>query len=101
MKDYTTYDFGMVPGWTGYQPSSAGGTWAYTTMHRRHIPTIAGNFSFRWQTVGGFDAEFTKLGGHIDKAIWVPSNAPDLSSYISQIPPQPRRCGSSCPAPRR
>ena len=86
MKLYKSSGLGLTSGWTSYQPPSAGAQWAYKTQKWRHVTTIGGNFSFGWQSVGGFDATFTKLGGKIDKSIWVPSNATTLSSYISQIP---------------
>lgn len=86
MNDYVKYGLGFTSGWTGYQPSSAGAKWAYDAQGWRHVTVIANDFSFGWQTAGGFEAEFTQLGGKIDQAIFVPSNAVDLSSYISQIP---------------
>lgn len=86
MDLYKSSGIGLTSGWTGYSVTSAGANWAYKTEHWRHVTTLGGNFSFGWQTVGGFDAAFTKLGGKIDKSIWIPSNATTLSSYISQIP---------------
>ncbi|MGH9107975.1 MAG: ABC transporter substrate-binding protein, partial [Acidimicrobiales bacterium] len=86
MDTYKTKGLGLTSGWDGYGVSSAGATWAYKTQHWRHATVIGGNFSFGWQTVGGFDAAFTNLGGTIQKQIFIPSNATDLSSYISQIP---------------
>jgi ABC-type branched-subunit amino acid transport system substrate-binding protein len=55
-------------------------------MHWRHVTTVGLGISFGWQGVGGFAAQFTKLGGKIDKMIWVPSNSVDMSSYVSAIP---------------
>ncbi|MGH9087397.1 MAG: ABC transporter substrate-binding protein [Acidimicrobiales bacterium] len=86
MDLYKSSGIGLTSGWDGYQVTSAGANWAYKTQNWRHVTTIGGAFSFGWQTVGGFDAAFTKLGGKIDHSIWIPSNATDLSSYISQIP---------------
>ena len=86
MNLYKSSGFGLTSGWDGYQVTEAGAAWAYKTEKWRHVTTIGANFSFGWQTVGGFDAEFTKLGSRIQKSIWVPSNASTLSSYISQIP---------------
>jgi branched-chain amino acid transport system substrate-binding protein len=86
MNDYKKYGLGFTSGWDSYTPPEAGARWAYDDMHWRHVTTIGSAFSFGWQVVGGFDAEFTALGGTIDKSIWVPLNATDLSSYISQIP---------------
>ena len=83
---YTRYGTGFTSGWDGFAPSTVGARWAYDTMHWRHVTTVGLGISFGWQGVGGFAAQFTKLGGKIDKMIWVPSNSVDMSSYVSAIP---------------
>ncbi|HUL25918.1 MAG TPA: ABC transporter substrate-binding protein [Streptosporangiaceae bacterium] len=83
---YNRYGTGFTSGWDGFAPSTVGAKWAYTTMGWRHVTTVGLDISFGWQGVGGFAAQFTKLGGKIDKMIWVPSNAVDMSSYVSAIP---------------
>ncbi len=55
-------------------------------MHWRQVTTVGLGISFGWQGVAGFAPQFTKLGGRIDKEIWVPSNTVDMSSYVSAIP---------------
>jgi branched-chain amino acid transport system substrate-binding protein len=84
-NDYKT-GLGFTSGWDGAQVASPGATWAYNTMHWRHVVTVADDYAFGWEMTGGFDAQFTKLGGKIDKQIWIPLNAVDVSSYISEIP---------------
>jgi branched-chain amino acid transport system substrate-binding protein len=83
---YTKYGTGFTSGWDGFAPTTEGGRWAYGTMHWRHVTTVGLGISFGWQGVAGFAAQFTKLGGKIDKEIWVPSNTVDMSSYVSAIP---------------
>jgi branched-chain amino acid transport system substrate-binding protein len=83
---YTKYGTGFTSGWDGFAPTTEGGRWAYDTMHWRHVTTVGLGISFGWQGVAGFAAQFTKLGGKIDKEIWVPSNTVDMSSYVSAIP---------------
>jgi branched-chain amino acid transport system substrate-binding protein len=83
---YTRYGTGFTSGWDGFAPSTVGAKWAYDTMHWRHVTTVGLDISFGWQGVGGFAAQFTALGGKIDKMIWVPSNSVDMSSYVSAIP---------------
>jgi branched-chain amino acid transport system substrate-binding protein len=85
-QEYTTTHLGFTSDWNGYQPTTEGALWAYNTMHWRHVTTVGLNISYGWQGVGGFEAEFKKLGGTIDKSIWVPSNAVEMSSYVSSIP---------------
>jgi branched-chain amino acid transport system substrate-binding protein len=77
---------GMTSGWSCDQPSMSAAMWAYNEMHWRHISLVAQDFSFGWETVGGFAAAFKKLGGTITNAVYIPLNATDLSSYVSQIP---------------
>lgn len=86
MKDYQTYKLGYTSGWDAYQVATVGAKWAYDTMHWRHVTTFADDYSFGWEDVGGFDKEFTKLGGTITKAIWPPSTVADMASYVSEIP---------------
>lgn len=83
---YTKYGTGFTSGWDGFAPTTEGGRWAYDTMHWRHVTTVGLGISFGWQGVAGFAAQFTKLGGKIDKEIWVPTNTVDMSSYVSAIP---------------
>jgi len=83
---YTRYGTGFTSGWDGFAPTTVGARWAYSTMHWRHVTTVGLGISFGWQGVGGFAEQFTKLGGKIDKMLWVPSNSVDMSSYVSSIP---------------
>jgi branched-chain amino acid transport system substrate-binding protein len=83
---YSRYGTGFTSGWDGFAPSTVGAKWAFDTMHWRHVTTVGLDISFGWQGVGGFAAQFTALGGKIDKMIWVPSNSVDMSSYVSAIP---------------
>jgi branched-chain amino acid transport system substrate-binding protein len=77
---------GMSSGWSCDQPSMSAAQWAYNDMHWRRIAIVSQDFSFGWETVGGFGAAFKKLGGSISNAVYIPLNATDLSSYVSQIP---------------
>ena len=83
---YNHYGAGFTSGWDGFAPSTVGARWAYSTMGWRHVTTVGLGISFGWQGVGGFAAQFKQLGGKIDKMIWVPSDAVDMSSYVSSIP---------------
>ena len=83
---YSKYGLGLTSGWDGFAPTTVGGRWAYDTMHWRHVTTVGLGISYGWQGVGGFASQFTKLGGKIDKMIWVPLNSVDMSSYVSAIP---------------
>jgi branched-chain amino acid transport system substrate-binding protein len=86
VQDYTASHLGFTSDWNGYQPTTQGALWAYQAMRWRHVTTVGLNISFGWQGIGGFEAEFKKLGGTIDKSVWVPSNTVEMSSYVSSIP---------------
>jgi branched-chain amino acid transport system substrate-binding protein len=86
MAAYTKYHMGFTSDWNGYQPTSVGAAWAYNTMHWRHVTVVGLNISYGWQGIGGFETEFKKLGGTLDKSIWVPSDAVEMSSYVSSVP---------------
>jgi branched-chain amino acid transport system substrate-binding protein len=86
LTTWTKAKNGMTSGWSCDQPSMMAAEWAYNVMHWRHISIQATDFSFGWEVAGGFAAAFKKLGGTITNTTYIPSNATDLSSYVSQIP---------------
>ena len=73
-------------GWTGSQPNHAFGEYAYRTLNRRKIVTIALDYAFGWESVGGFERTFVADGGTIVKKIWVPVSVHDFAPYLAQIP---------------
>ena len=77
---------GYSSGWSCDHPALMAAQWAYEDMGWRNITIAAQDFSFGWEVAGGFKTAFESLGGTINQAIWVPLNATDVSSYVSQIP---------------
>lgn len=86
MADYQQFKLGFTSGWDSYQPGTEAAKWAYKTMGWHHMTTFGDAYSFGWEAVGAFDAEFKKLGGTITKALWAPISVANISSYVSQIP---------------
>lgn len=76
----------FASGWSCDHTALMAAQWAYEDKGWRNITIASQDFSFGWEVAGGFKAAFESLGGTIDKAIWVPLNATDVSSYVSQIP---------------
>jgi branched-chain amino acid transport system substrate-binding protein len=76
----------ILTGWTCDQPSLNFGRYVYQKLGYRHLTTVAMDYAFGWQVVGGFVSTFKAAGGTIDKQIWAPINAADYSPYVSQIP---------------
>lgn len=86
LSTWTKYNNGLSSGWSCDQPAMTAAEWAYNDMHWRNVTIAVQDFSFGWEVAGGFAAAFKKLGGTITNSIYVPLNATDLSSYVSQIP---------------
>ena len=72
--------------WGTSQASHALGEYAYKVLGYRKVAFLGADYGFGWQTIGGFQAVFEKLGGKVITKIWVPMMATDLSPYIPQIP---------------
>ncbi|HVA36118.1 MAG TPA: ABC transporter substrate-binding protein [Candidatus Dormibacteraeota bacterium] len=62
------------------------GDYAYKVLKYRKVATIAFDFSFGWQSIGGMVATFQGDGGKVEKQIWTPLTASDYSPYLSEIP---------------
>ena len=72
-------------GWTGSQPNHAFGEYAFRTLKRRKVATIALDYAFGWESVGGFERTFVESGGTIAQKIWVPVSVHDFAPYLAQI----------------
>jgi len=72
-------------GWTGSQPNHAFGEYTYRTLKRRKVATIALDYAFGWESVGGFERTFVAEGGTIAQKIWVPVSVHDFAPYLAQI----------------
>lgn len=73
-------------GWSASQPNHAFGEYAYRTLKRRRVATIALDYAFGWESVGGFERTFVEEGGTIAKKIWCPVSVHDFAPYVAQIP---------------
>ena len=73
-------------GWSGSQPNHAFGQYAYRTLGLRSVVTIALDYAFGWESVGGFERTFMGEGGRIRRRIWVPVSVHDFAPYLAQIP---------------
>jgi branched-chain amino acid transport system substrate-binding protein len=72
-------------GYTSSQPNHPFGEYAYQTMKLRRIATIALDYAFGWESVGGFERTFEEQGGEITKKLWVPLSVHDFAPYLAQI----------------
>ena len=72
-------------GYTSSQPNHPFGEYAYHTLGHRRIATIALDYAFGWESVGGFERTFTEQGGRITKKLWVPLSVHDFAPYLAQV----------------
>jgi branched-chain amino acid transport system substrate-binding protein len=72
-------------GWSGSQPNHAFGEYAYNTLKVRKVATIALDYAFGWESVGGFERTFKASGGQIVQKIWTPVSVHDFAPYLAQI----------------
>ena len=72
-------------GWTGSQPNHAFGEYAYRTLGYRRIASIALDYAFGWESIGGFERTFAAEGGQIVQKMWTPVSVHDFAPYLAQI----------------
>ena len=72
-------------GWTGSQPNHAFGEYAYKNLKLRRVTTIALDYAFGWESVGGFERTFTESGGRIAQKLWAPVSVHDFAPYLAQV----------------
>lgn len=72
-------------GWTGSQPNHAFGEYAYRTLKVRKVATIALDYAFGWESVGGFQRTFEAMGGAVTQKIWCPVSVHDFGPYLAQV----------------
>jgi branched-chain amino acid transport system substrate-binding protein len=73
-------------GWSASQPNHAFGEYAYRTLNVRRVATIALDYAFGWESVGGFERTFVAQGGTIVKKMWAPVSVHDFAPYLAQVP---------------
>jgi branched-chain amino acid transport system substrate-binding protein len=72
-------------GWSGSQPNHAFGEYAYRTLGLRRVVTIALDYAFGWESVGGFERTFEEQGGRVTRKIWVPVSVHDFAPYLAHV----------------
>ncbi|HXP92148.1 MAG TPA: ABC transporter substrate-binding protein [Candidatus Binatia bacterium] len=86
MTQRTPSPYIVRTGWTSSQTTHVLGDYAYKTLGYRRVATIAYDFNFGWQSVGGFVDAFQTDGGKVVKQIWTPIVTNDFSSFLSALP---------------
>ena len=70
--------------WSSSQPNHPLGQWACDQDYKK-IVTIAADYAFGYETVGGFQKAFEDCGGKIIQKIWPPLGAKDFGPFIPTI----------------
>ncbi|MCW5951543.1 MAG: ABC transporter substrate-binding protein [Propionibacteriaceae bacterium] len=75
------------PTWTGAQSMDVFGYWLAKEKGYKKIYQIGEDYSFPWNTGGGFKRGFCRGGGTEVKSVWFPpGTTSDFSSLIASIP---------------
>jgi branched-chain amino acid transport system substrate-binding protein len=72
-------------GYTSSQPNHPFGEYAYQTLKLRRVATVALDYAFGWESVGGFQRTFEEQGGRITQKLWVPLSVHDFGPYLAQV----------------
>lgn len=72
-------------GWTSSQPSHPFGEYAAKTLGYKKVVTIAMDYAFGYEVVGGFQKTFEEHGGRIVQKLWAPIGTTDFAPYLTQI----------------
>jgi branched-chain amino acid transport system substrate-binding protein len=71
--------------WTSSLPNHPFGKYAAEKLGYKRIVTVAQDYAFGWENVGGFQTTFEAAGGKIIDKIWVPLDAADYASFVTNI----------------
>ena len=83
-RDSAKYPYVIRTGWTSSQPSHPFGEWACEQGYKR-IVTIAADFAFGYEVVGGFQKAFESCGGKVIQKIWPPLGTQDFGPFIPTL----------------
>ena len=83
-RQASKYPFLIRTGWTSSQPSHPFGEWACGQGYKK-IVTIAADYAFGYEVVGGFQKAFEACGGKVIQKIWPPLGTKDFGPFIPTI----------------
>jgi branched-chain amino acid transport system substrate-binding protein len=83
-RQLSKYPYFFRTGWSSSQPNHPYGQWACDQGYKK-IVTIAADYAFGYEQVGGFQKTFEDCGGKIIQKIWPPLGTKDFGPYIPTI----------------
>ena len=78
------YPYFIRTGWTSSQPTHAIGQWACDQGYKK-VVTVAADYAFGYEQVGGFQKVFEDCGGKVIQKIWPPIGTKDFGPFIPSI----------------
>lgn len=72
-------------GWTSSQPNHPFGEYVARTLGYKKVVTVALDYAFGWEQVGGFQKTFEEAGGQVVQKLWPPLGTTDFAPYLAQI----------------
>lgn len=72
-------------GWTSSQPNQPFGEYVVKTLGYKRVVTIAMDYAFGWEQVGGFQKTFEEAGGQVVQKLWPPLGTTDFGPFLAQI----------------
>jgi branched-chain amino acid transport system substrate-binding protein len=83
-RQASKYPYFFRTTWTSSQPHHPLGQWACEQGHKK-IVTVAADYAFGYEVVGGFQKAFEDCGGKIIQKLWPRLGEKDFGPYIPQI----------------
>jgi branched-chain amino acid transport system substrate-binding protein len=70
---------------TASQETMPLGTYAYEDLGYRNVATLGQDYSWGYQTVGGFQFAFEDAGGEVTQKLWAPIGTTDFAPFVNDI----------------
>ena len=83
-REAEKYPYVVRTGWTSSQPNHPFGQWACDQGYKK-IVTVAADYAFGYEVVGGFQKTFEDCGGKVIQKIWPPLGTKDFGPFIPTI----------------
>jgi len=83
-RQLSKYPYFIRTTWTSSLPNHPLGQWACDQGYKK-VATIAADYAFGYESVGGFQKAFEDCGGKVIQKIWPPLGNKDFGPYIPTI----------------
>jgi branched-chain amino acid transport system substrate-binding protein len=83
-RQLSNYPYFIRTTWTSSLPNHPLGQWACEQGYKK-VVTIAADYAFGYESVGGFQKAFEDCGGKVIQKIWPPLNNKDFGPFIPTI----------------